>query len=283
MKKLLHDLFDRMGVRARIPGRALLTPAEFTRECIEALRKRSHDILVEVPEDLVLNVTAQDGHLSKQFLSLQYTDYETEPGRKKFFIRQVVASVLDSQARPHVVDRSRIVPVVKGSEWFRQNELGMLHSGDATMADMFWEALTADLFLFYAEDSPTRIRYLSRTELEKTGIAGGELRSLAGKNLMNMLRNIDRHSLDGFYMITAGGIYEASLLLVDSFWSSGYLPVKGDFVIAVPARDVLLVAGSEDEEGLSRMRTVAKNHFETWDNRLTDKLLAYKNGNLSEF
>jgi uncharacterized protein YtpQ (UPF0354 family) len=283
MKKLLHKLFDLLGVRARIPGHVLLTPAQFTRECTEALRKRSHDILVEVPEDLVLNVTAQGGHLSKQFLSLPYADYEMEPGRKKFFIRQVVASVLDSQVRPQAVDRSRIVPVVKGSEWFRQNEPGMLHSGDATTADMFWEALTADLFLFYAEDSPTRIRYLSRTELETTGIAGGELRSLAGKNLMNMLRDIDRHSLDGFYMITAGGIYEASLLLVDSFWSSDYLPVKGDFVIAVPTRDVLLVAGSEDEEGISRMRTVVKKHFEIQNHRLTDKLFTYKNGNLSEF
>jgi uncharacterized protein YtpQ (UPF0354 family) len=278
MKQWLQNLLERMGARTRRP---LLAPAEFTAECAEALRRGSRDILVEIPEDLVLNAMTKDGRVLKQFLYLPYEAYREEPGKKRFFIQRVVATFLASQASPQTVNRSRIVPVVKTAEWLGQVE-SMPPPGAGGTAGLFWEVLVADLLLLYAEDSPAGIRYLSRTDLETAGIAVGDLRSLASKNLIDQLQGIKRQWLDGFYMITAGGDYESSLLLVDSLWNRDHLPVKGDFVIAVPARDLLLVGGSEDEEGISRLRAVARERFETGHHRLTGKLFLYKNGDLSE-
>ena len=47
-------------------------------------------------------------------------------------------------------------------------------------------------------------------------------------------------------MLKAGGDYEASLLLFDDIWRDGQVKVDGDIVVAVPAKDVLLVTGSNN-------------------------------------
>jgi uncharacterized protein YtpQ (UPF0354 family) len=55
-------------------------------------------------------------------------------------------------------------------------------------------------------------------------------------------------------MITAGGDYEASLLLFDDIWSGGQIKVEGDIVVAVPAKNVLLITGSQNRKGLAAAR-----------------------------
>jgi uncharacterized protein YtpQ (UPF0354 family) len=84
-------------------------------------------------------------------------------------------------------------------------------------------------------------------------------------------------------MFSAGGDYEASLLLFDHIWSSGQVKVKGDIVVAVPAKDTLVVTGSQNRKGLDAMRkyvaeVVARDRY-----RLTDTLFVYRNGRFVRF
>jgi len=68
------------------------------------------------------------------------------------------------------------------------------------------------------------------------------------------LTDIKRDGSDGVYMFTAGGNYEASIILLDSLWTKENLPVKGDFVIAIPSRDVLMITGSNDKAGINEAK-----------------------------
>jgi uncharacterized protein YtpQ (UPF0354 family) len=77
-----------------------------------------------------------------------------------------------------------------------------------------------------------------------------KLRQLALGNLHRMLANIEmREGADHVFLIEAGGIYEASLLLADGIWSSDQIKVDGDIVVAVPDRSALLVTGSNNRKG----------------------------------
>lgn len=58
-------------------------------------------------------------------------------------------------------------------------------------------------------------------------------------------------------MLVADGNYEASLLLADEIWQSKQIPVKGDYVVAIPSRDTLLITGSEDVENLAKIKELA--------------------------
>ena len=93
---------------------------------------------------------------------------------------------------------------------------------------------------------------------------------------------------EGTYMLVADGSYEASLLLFDEIWTGDIwhdsgLPLSGDPVIAVPARDVLLVTGSRDERGLATLRRIAAEIVASEPYRLTDRLFIYREGRFRAF
>ena len=84
-------------------------------------------------------------------------------------------------------------------------------------------------------------------------------------------------------MLSAGGDYEPSLLLIDDIWSSGQIKVTGDIVVAVPARDVRLVTGSRSRPGLKGIRELATKFRAQGPYGLTDTLFVYRNGRFTKF
>jgi uncharacterized protein YtpQ (UPF0354 family) len=54
--------------------------------------------------------------------------------------------------------------------------------------------------------------------------------------------------------------------------------IKGEVVVAVPTRDVLLVTGSEDTDKLTKMKQIVQEAFSKGSYRLTTRLFVYRNG-----
>lgn len=82
-------------------------------------------------------------------------------------------------------------------------------------------------------------------------------------------------------MVTAGGDYEASLILADTILKDYQDDVKGALVIAIPAPDLFLLTGSENEEGLSLLREAIDEQKEK-GTLLGPNLFLYKDGKLTE-
>src|SRR5262249_1282242 len=141
--------------------------------------------------------------------------------------------------------------------------------------DLVTEDFNSELVIIYALDDPNRMRYLMTDEL--AGMERGELRKLALENLLRIMPKTQMASDGTLGMMVAGGDYEASLLLFDNIWTDGTVKVKGDVVVAIPTRGMLLVTGSQDRAGLKRMREiVAKNADGPY--RLTTALFVYRKG-----
>ena len=146
------------------------------------------------------------------------------------------------------------------------------------------ESLNSELDVVYAEDSPHNIRYLNHTNLDSIGIELDQLRALAIQNLTSMLKTqVEVHGDEGVYLIMAGGNYEASFLLLDEFWESSALKVDGDYVVAIPTRDVLLITGSHHSEGIDRIRSAAGEASSRGAYSLTPVLFVRKNGEFEVF
>jgi uncharacterized protein YtpQ (UPF0354 family) len=84
-------------------------------------------------------------------------------------------------------------------------------------------------------------------------------------------------------MLTAGGDFEASLLLLDDLWHRQESIVKGELVAAVPARDVLLFAGSNFDIGLRELRTAVEKVSENGSYLISKRLLVRRNNRWEEF
>lgn len=78
--------------------------------------------------------------------------------------------------------------------------------------------------------------------------------------------------------MTAGGNYEASLILLDSLWTKTNIPVDGDFVIGIPARDILLVTGSNNKREISIAQRKVKEIYTTGNYQVSDNLYRRVNG-----
>ena len=113
-----------------------------------------------------------------------------------------------------------------------------------------------------------------------------ELRKLAMQNLMRLLPKARMENIGDVTIITAGGDYEASLLLFDHFWAggkiNGQIEVKGDIVVAIPAKNVLLVTGSRSRKGLQVVREIAAKEVQG-PHRITDTLFVYRDGRFRKF
>jgi uncharacterized protein YtpQ (UPF0354 family) len=274
MKRFLHSFIGIFGGK-----KPLLTPAEFTGTYVKAIQSSVPELRVNVLQDLELKVGLGQKNDSTVFLHNAYELYQQSPKELSAIIQRYAASSLDTLTQmDETVDRTRIVPVIKDRAWLEETRQAMLAHGMDKAPEHVWQDFSPDLVILYAEDLPTNIRYLTPDNLKELGLELAELRTLACDNLRRILPDIECKGSDGLYMLTAGGDYEASLLLADKIWSSGQFQVQGEIVVAIPTRDLLLVTGSESTESLEKLRELAKEAYEGGSYRLTPKLFVYRNG-----
>ncbi|RYD49348.1 MAG: DUF1444 family protein, partial [Verrucomicrobiaceae bacterium] len=284
MKRFIQSLLAAVGLCVSCSQPDVLTPHQFTQEFAEALKKADPELKVLVVEDLELKIVAANGRDFTAFLNNAYDTYKQDPKAKDETIQRFVVSNLETIGVVRDgVDRKQIVPVIKDRPWLEETRQALLSRGAKELPENVYVDLNPDLIVVYGEDSPKNIRYLGTKDLELAGIKRSELRALACENLKRMLPKIERHGADGVYMITAGGDYEASLLLLDSIWSDNQMDVSGDPVVAIPTRDLLLVTGSANPQGIKKIRQLAEESITKGSYRLTQKLFVYRNGRFNEF
>ena len=261
----------------------LLAPQAFTETFARRLQTAWPDSTVTIRGDLAAHVKGPGGGTNQIFLTNLYAHYRSDPNRLEELIRTFVAGLRRPErdsTTSAALDRTRIIPVIKDRPWLVElNYMGRAQGGQSA-PDFAIDDFNEELVVVYAMDDSNRMRFLTTREL--AGIERNDLKTLAVANLKRILPKIEMRGDRNLSMMLAGGDYEASLLLFDNIWTSGQIKVSGDIVVAIPARDVLLVTGSQNRAGLKRMRdAIAKMTGGPY--RLTDTLFVYRNGQFVKF
>ena len=231
---------------------------------------------VRIVRDLQLDVERSDGTAATVSLANNYKDYTPDPKWFDAVIRAYAAALAKPLPEKLAanVDIARIVPVIKDRAWLMELQ-GRFKKHDASQQPLF-DDFNGELVVVYAEDTDKRTRYLSSSEI--VGVERRKLRSLAVDNLMRLMPRIEMRQLAaGAFMITSHADYGASLVLVDSIWSGDQIKVNGDFVVAVPAKDVVLATGSRDRKNLKAMRELA-SELAKGNGGLVDTFFVYRKG-----
>jgi uncharacterized protein YtpQ (UPF0354 family) len=251
----------------------------FTREFARALTIELPSSGVAVKGELRLSIKKAVGGEQTLFLNNAYKDYALDPARFGEIVKRFAAAIAQSEKPAAVLDRARIVPVIKDRQWLvdYRNTLKAQGYEQEPLA----ESYNNEIVIVYAHDEPKRMRYLMAQE--DIGIERDKLREAAVENLRRILPKIEMGIVGDVSIISAGGDYDASLLLLDDIWSGGQIKVNGDIVVAIPARDVLLVTGSRSRNGLKAIRELAAKYVATEPHRLIDTLFVYRNGRFTKF
>jgi uncharacterized protein YtpQ (UPF0354 family) len=143
---------------------------------------------------------------------------------------------------------------------------------DVTLSEMdspVERRLVADLVIFYAFDVGQHYEIISKKDLARLGVTDEELHERALQNLRELKLEIRAHQGERVTMLTTGGNYEATLLLLPEVWDSVTEMVAGQIVAAVPARDVLYVTGDAVPENLADLRRWTSRMIEQADKPLS--------------
>jgi uncharacterized protein YtpQ (UPF0354 family) len=140
-----------------------------------------------------------------------------------------------------------------------------------------------DLAVGYTVGPPYGDRLLSWADLDRFGLSHRALRRHASDNLDRMLQRVRIHGQPPALMLSFDGL-ESSVLLADAFWESLVGGVPGELVVGVPARDVVIVTGSESRPGLEKARRAVDRVFFAGDQHLlTRHLLVRRHGGWDVF
>jgi len=226
-------------------------------EFAERLRHAANITKVEITGERQLDVTSTSGGVTA-YLDHAYADYLQKPENKLAIMDHYIAPILetaDKTAKETPIDVKHIVPVIKNRVWLDTARQLVKNAGARTPGqEPAFDELNDELIIVYAEDQEKKLRFLASDELTKAKVDRLTLREIAVDNLTKLLPSITPVRDGGFYIVAADGMYESSLLLKDSLWRKGTFDVKGDIVVAIPARDKLFVTGSEDAAGLVKMK-----------------------------
>lgn len=247
-----------------------LTLPQFSAKFVEALQARHPQLPVEIISDSELRIPSGDSH-NTIFLDNAYKTYLQDPEAEQDIIHRFLASVvMTGEDRP--LDRERIVPVIKDVAWIQEIQASMAARGNDKAIPFVSEPFNDSLVIVYAQDNPENLEYVTPDALAKAHLQPKDLRALACANLKRLMPSFELRGEPGFYMVMAGGTFEASLLLFDALWTPEYFEVQGDFVVAIPSRELLFITGSENLENVERLREIAREARAEAGYPLTDEL-----------
>jgi uncharacterized protein YtpQ (UPF0354 family) len=136
------------------------------------------------------------------------------------------------------------------------------------------QPLVADLILFYGFDQPNYFTMVAHRDLARLSLDKRRLHSIAVANLRRTIPQPELRQISpGVFMLTCGGNFEATTLLLDDVWQQVSAMVSGDLVVAVPARDIVIFTGTDNHDGLALMRSKVSHVLETGDHTLTRHFL----------
>lgn len=242
--------------------REILSETEFANKYLLALKKTNPSVDYSLAPDLSVNAK-YDGSNYSHFPNNAYREYLMEPDSLDQVLVKFTQTANEIYRENKTVNLSKITPVIKSAD-FIDEVSNLIGVADSTKSLPIFEKYNNELLVVYAEDDEKSVRYFTQNDFNKLHIRRDSVSEIALDNLERMLTKVEKTGNKGRYMVTAGGTYEASLLLFNSaFWSSKNFAVKGDIVVAVPNRDMLLVTGSKDKANLDWMRARAQESYDS--------------------
>jgi hypothetical protein len=130
------------------------------------------------------------------------------------------------------------------------------------------EDFVGDLLITYVFDLPRYFRHVNRKDCLDIGIRHDELRALSVKNLVRSRPKPEIKPGTAGVMLVMDQNLESSLLLMDHLWDQFEPQLPGETIAAVPARDTILITGTEVPDGIELLERAIDTVWERSEQRL---------------
>lgn len=257
----------------------LLTKAAFTEQYIAVARQAYPNVTFTITGELSVSVKHKEGGEGTTYLDNAYLNYTGAPENLDEILTQYTASLdtlLQSENQPKSI--ATIFPVIKDNLYLQEvTAILKAQQDNNNDTNLYYEPLNDQLVVMYAFDTPTSLQFVTTKDVHELKINTRELREIAKANLQQAVPLTIEGDPSWLSMLVADGSYEASFILFDDIWTRDYFPVKGDIVIFVPSRDLVLITGSEDLQGLARIHQIINDPQNTFPHMVSEQGFIRKN------
>lgn len=269
-------------------GGQTITREKFAQLVIAKLKTHLQVIDVIYNHDhfsLLIGIAGEDNS-STSFLENAYRTYCSAPSAmRNSVIEQWVSGLVTSfdfdpvdfeAALPH------LMPAIRGSAYSAMMEAEAYFAkpdSKDTLAEhrACGNIAYSDAQVYLCLDMPNSILNVSEKLIQKWGVEREDLFKLALANLKQ--KSADHHFAKvapGVFKATFDDSYDSSRVLLPELFSD--LPISGDPVVMIPCRDTLLVAGANDQRGLTTMMKIAAKQIDQENYTITAYAYRYRNG-----
>lgn len=251
-------------------NRNYLNEKDFTKIYFDSVSERYPNVKFSVTGNLTITSTLEEEELS-HFLDNAYKEYRQSPNDLGIIITRYINGVY-SLFNKKEIDKTRIIPIIKPADYIE--ELKKLTNNDSTSVVVF-QNYNDQLMVVFAEDTDYSLRYINSEDINGLGIDNDTLLTFALNNLRNILPQVNKIEGDNIWGLAAGGNIENSLILLSHLWTKENFPVKGDIVVSIPNRDILLVGDSANKESMVKIKEDTSKLFETGSYPVSNKLFKW--------
>lgn len=266
MKRLVAFLFSCIAVAALAAG---ISERAFTDAFVQQARAAISDMEIIVEGPLQLTTKAKDGTVGTLFLTNAYAQYTANPDALQNIFGNQIAALKGTIVAFDDYSSSSIFAVIKPADYVSTVAAQRAKADVSQEISLVVETLNEDLRVLYVLDTEASMQMLTKDGVKKAGLEEAALRPVAVKNLRKYfsekpvkIERLEQTGKAAIYQVLLDENYEASILLIDDYWNKKTFDVAGDIVVFVPARNVVIVTGSEDKEGLRLASYVAKSGYD---------------------
>ena len=251
----------------------MMTAEQFTQAYAEKFREMHSGTKVTITKALELEVKSNsaDGSNLKAYLDNAFKEYLADPSSADEIIGRHVKSLAGSLENGQPFERQQLLPVVRHKDYVELGKLPFAH------------LLAGELFVIYAFDTPDMLKYADETALKKLGLREPELEAIGLENLRQVVGKPTIKTYPTLATVTASDAYMTSLLLIDDFWTDKRLSFRGEIVVIAVARDLMLVTGSEENEGLAAALKIAHEMINEVAYPISEKPIVRRQGKWQSF
>ena len=270
------------------PAKQTISLKEFTQKYKDSLSARYPNIQFRMIDDttIISNGPDNDWHIYSYNAYLTYLNDITLLSEILSTYTSGMGESFNTGSTSSKIDRSKIFPIIKPVSYLDEvlHEGRKLNSkpGNDTL-DLVYEVYNQQLLIIYVVDQKNSMKFIKHKDLLDISLSKDSLNLIAVQNLNRSMVNIQGKGGNGIYMITAGGNYEASLILLKDIFVKNNFPVKGDFIIAIPNRDLLFITGSADGEGIKKLKDLISKSYTTEDHPISDDLFRWNGDRFEKY
>jgi uncharacterized protein YtpQ (UPF0354 family) len=248
---------------------AHMTETEFTRYFVDRAAVALKDVQFQIVRPLQVKSKAVGGYELTALLSNAYAQYTSSPESLIFIIDSQVQSIKSQRELLRSKTAKSIFAVAKPADYLEvvKRQLTQAGLGDKEIPLVF-ERMNDELYVFYVFDSDNGMRLITKKDLTEIKVDEAAIRSIATQNLSAYfdrnglkVRRLEKIGNAKVYVATLDENYEASILLLTKYWNQRTFDVQGQMVAFVPARNMVLVTGTRDAEGMRVAEYLASSAF----------------------